>query len=482
MTSKDPIIFIPGIMGTSIVRHDGTSLWPPIGIIPTPSSRIRALALDQNGNDIYKNRASPKDVIRNIKVSLGVTIYERPVYSNFYSFFAKNGYAENKSLFSFPYDWRKDLRLASSQLAKKVEQVKKQTDANKVILIAHSMGGLVARHYLSDNGNWSNIEKLFMLATPHHGAPKAFLVLRYGQESPIPSIFASSFDVMATTGNMPGLYTLLPSHSYERLNGGGFFIYNGKRYSVDETYFSYGGINSKLAKDALRFHQDVYDAWRRSPFPQTYLMIGKRGPHSTFGTIKLDIKGTKVELKYKNELKIEGDETVPLLSAEKLNVNNDRKFYFNVEHENMATNNSVLQKVLEIIRSRSVSPKPKNDSVESYPENPGPLPVLDLKNKSQDGKGPLVRGDLREDLVRHLQKILVELGYDLGKYGIDGKFGGYTEQAVRTFQRKHRDYKENPLEVDGIVGPLTADALNKALIGKWYKTYNAPFQLREIMI
>ena len=66
-----------------------------------------------------------------------------------------------------------------------------------------------------------------------------------------------------------------------------------------------------------------------------------------------------------------------------------------------------------------------------YPENPGPLSALDLKNKSGGGKGLLARPDfcsIDPEFVKHLQKMLVILGYDLCTYvpdkdGVDGSFG-----------------------------------------------------------
>jgi len=76
-----------------------------------------------------------------------------------------------------------------------------------------------------------------------------------------------------------------------------------------------------------------------------------------------------------------------------------------------------------------------------YPDNPKPLPAIDLKNKSDGGKGPLGRPDFYSkdpELVKHLQKMLVILGYDLGtpspdKEGVDGSFGKLTETAVNDF-------------------------------------------------
>ncbi|MFP2930943.1 peptidoglycan-binding protein [Pyxidicoccus sp. 3LG] len=57
--------------------------------------------------------------------------------------------------------------------------------------------------------------------------------------------------------------------------------------------------------------------------------------------------------------------------------------------------------------------------------------------------------------VKTLQKSLEKLGYELG--AVDGEFGPRTEAAVKRFQTKHN------LEADGIVGPKTRQAMEKAL-------------------
>lgn len=43
-----------------------------------------------------------------------------------------------------------------------------ETDSERIIILAHSMGGLVARAYLRDHG-YSHIAKIITLGTPHHG-------------------------------------------------------------------------------------------------------------------------------------------------------------------------------------------------------------------------------------------------------------------------------------------------------------------------
>lgn len=65
------------------------------------------------------------------------------------------------------------------------------------------------------------------------------------------------------------------------------------------------------------------------------------------------------------------------------------------------------------------------------------------------------RGDKGRD-VTDCQTMLFNLGYSLGSYGIDGDFGRATEAAVKEFQQDHK------LTVDGVCGPMTWDALEKA--------------------
>jgi hypothetical protein len=58
-------------------------------------------------------------------------------------------------------------------------------------------------------------------------------------------------------------------------------------------------------------------------------------------------------------------------------------------------------------------------------------------------------------MVKWLQKRLIELGYSVGKSGIDGSFGYDTQAAVKNFQ------KAKGLKVDGRVGSATYKALTE---------------------
>jgi len=68
--------------------------------------------------------------------------------------------------------------------------------------------------------------------------------------------------------------------------------------------------------------------------------------------------------------------------------------------------------------------------------------------------------------VVNLQKQLQQIGYQLPKFGADGRFGNETYNAVTDFQRK------NSLKIDGIVGPNTQSKLNEKTSSMWDKVTN----------
>lgn len=70
-------------------------------------------------------------------------------------------------------------------------------------------------------------------------------------------------------------------------------------------------------------------------------------------------------------------------------------------------------------------------------------------------KLPTLRKGSKGSYVTLLQTTLINKGYKLPKYGVDGSFGNETLSAVKQFQ------KDNKLTIDGIVGPKTWSALEK---------------------
>jgi len=112
-------------------------------------------------------------------------------------------------------------------------------------------------------------------------------------------------------------------------------------------------------------------------------------------------------------------------------------------------------------------------------DNRKPLPAKELCNSWGKpnpvlGKGALGnsshqkmyhQGDNAKSLVCIVQTMLTELGYDIGSAGINRIFGTDTENAVKAFQEKNTDWNGNSLNVDGLVGPETSDAMNRAMVG-----------------
>jgi triacylglycerol esterase/lipase EstA (alpha/beta hydrolase family) len=60
-------------------------------------------------------------------------------------------------------------------LIEAIDQAKQSTGQSKVIIIAHSMGGVISRAYIEGNGYRNDVESLFTLGSPHHGVPHDIL-------------------------------------------------------------------------------------------------------------------------------------------------------------------------------------------------------------------------------------------------------------------------------------------------------------------
>ena len=75
---------------------------------------------------------------------------------------------------------------------------------------------------------------------------------------------------------------------------------------------------------------------------------------------------------------------------------------------------------------------------------------------------PTIRKGDKGSYVQLAQTLLMQKGYDLGKWGADGSFGQATEAAVKAFQG---DYGLQP---DGVVGPKTWEALTGQTVSRLY--------------
>ena len=65
----------------------------------------------------------------------------------------------------------------AEKLARLVEKVCRLESADRVDIVAHSLGGLVARHYIEELGGGRRVRRLLTIGTPHHGTAWARLAI-----------------------------------------------------------------------------------------------------------------------------------------------------------------------------------------------------------------------------------------------------------------------------------------------------------------
>jgi pimeloyl-ACP methyl ester carboxylesterase len=125
----------------------------------------------------------------------------------------------------FAYDWRLPVSFNGSLLAEAMQRhltewrqhpaqvAARRDDVNrdepKVVIVAHSMGGLVAQHMILIPGAAEMVRSVVTLGTPFHGSVKAALMLNSGSGFPVP-IPRARLQNLAI--GLPGIYDLLPMH------------------------------------------------------------------------------------------------------------------------------------------------------------------------------------------------------------------------------------------------------------------------------
>lgn len=102
-------------------------------------------------------------------------------YDNLIDTLAANGYERDVTLFPFPYDWHLSNRTTATLLKEKIDEIKGICGCDKIDIVAHSMGGLVARYYIQSDNYADDVQKLIFLGTPHQGAPNAYLMWEGGE-------------------------------------------------------------------------------------------------------------------------------------------------------------------------------------------------------------------------------------------------------------------------------------------------------------
>jgi pimeloyl-ACP methyl ester carboxylesterase len=259
---KDMIIILPGILG-SVLQKDGKDLWAISGqavwqILTNSEKTIHNLKLGQDSpeaeslDDGIRATALIQDahLIPGFWKIDGYTKTTKLITDNFD---VTSGDIYNDpddraaNFYQFPYDWRRDNR-ANARILKRLinkrlkcwREERGAADA-KVILMAHSMGGLVSRYYLEVLEGWRDSRALFTFGTPYRGSLKAVNFLANGYKQ----LFLDLTEVMRS---LTSIYQLLPIYEVIKI---------GNSYHRIAEADGIPNVDQLRAKDALAFHREI---------------------------------------------------------------------------------------------------------------------------------------------------------------------------------------------------------------------------------
>ncbi len=131
------------------------------------------------------------------------------------------GLEKDKDYFIAFYDWRKSNKdSAKNYLKPVIDKAKQISGSEKVDIIAHSMGGLVARAYVEGDNYGYDVDNLIMMGTPNLGSSDAYTLWEGGyiprnwnrQERAALSAYLHYLDFTHKTfSNYQSVHQLIPS-------------------------------------------------------------------------------------------------------------------------------------------------------------------------------------------------------------------------------------------------------------------------------
>lgn len=184
---QNTIIFIPGYYGTALKR-DATNkrTWLTAWELILGNN---TLALDEIGLEIPGAEPySPDGILKQINLIPG--LFSIDIYGDAID---KLNTLSGFKVIQFTYDWRRNNMLAIKKLGELVDQLKKTNNNGKIIIVAHSMGGLITSYYLrygiqplkSAQENWAGakkIDKVVMAGVPFRGVVSVFRNMQIGSQ------------------------------------------------------------------------------------------------------------------------------------------------------------------------------------------------------------------------------------------------------------------------------------------------------------
>jgi hypothetical protein len=296
-------------------------------------------------------------------------------YDNLRDEFLANGYEDGKNFFTFPYQWR-DSNVENAKLLRdKIIDIKEKTGRPKVDIVAHSMGGLLAREYIESDYFSDDVDQLITVGTPHLGAPKDYVTWEAGEFlglwSPVmkrlvalEALENGYLDVFSYIHERPmsSVEELLPIYNY-------LYDENGNNWDLRSNYPAnyprnafLESLNTSNRADLLKnveFIKIIGDTESKTSTECEYHVVSSdlsslwfNGYPKYFNIPVLSRQGM---------IKCEGDATVPLYSAEATEITDDKKIYLQSEHNALPTD--AQKDILEILTGERPDKEVRNSLI-----------------------------------------------------------------------------------------------------------------------
>ena len=361
--AKTPVLIIPGIAGSELYNGDDL-IWADLGEMARDigDEFLREnLSLDSNGSSVKEIEAKnaierlPDNTLGNIRF-FGVNIFNglRNALET------DADYVLDQNLFYFSYDWRLNLDSSKDLLNTKIEEIKSQTGASKVNIIAHSMGGLLTKDYINTYGK-NSIDKLIFIGTPHLGAPKAGKVILVGENFSIPWLEEERFKELAR--NSPALHEILPNQKY-------FDSFSGYiQKSGTDSLFNYSETKDFLISQnsSSLIMGLAEDFWSKNLENTDFSGIDVYNFAGCSSSTQAGYRLKSDNISIGNIGYTSGDKTVPLVSSNYINIPDDNKFYLKkATHAEMPSQEDIRAGILSILDNNdiAISGNLKTDSTE----------------------------------------------------------------------------------------------------------------------
>ncbi|MDF0673508.1 MAG: hypothetical protein P0120_04070 [Nitrospira sp.] len=203
--AERPVVVVPGILGSKLCDGTGKVVWGKNDSLFNFSELKLPFQIDYG---VLNHK--PCGLIENIQILGPFQLHQ---YDSLLRYLMSRGYRLNEDLRVFSYDWRLSNYHNAEELRKYIA-VNLPDETKQIDIVAHSMGGLIARIYVQNLGGVNRVHNLIFLGTPHRGSASVFRMLDQGWGFWQNLAAGGLASIRETVLTFPSIYQLLPSYRY----------------------------------------------------------------------------------------------------------------------------------------------------------------------------------------------------------------------------------------------------------------------------